>query len=277
MNGVVGNILNLGEYNEVVVTGMSLAGKFYIGRHLENSNYFTGDIELVEIYKGVLTASQIKNLYNGTSTKELVKNNMLLDFDSTNGTIEDRTRKNILTSTAVAIKKVGSKYSASFNGTTSKVDCGSDFIGTKSVTIVGWFKLRAWPISGGAHVLANNKFVLAIYASLKKLQLSSDNVSNSYSGNYSINLNTYYFFSVTRDSSGLASFYIGTLKTPPALNSTANQNSGVPTIGTNLFMYNNSTSTKPANCLAPILKAYEGTLTTDEITRLWSETRKDVQ
>lgn len=116
-------------YDRVYVNGVQVyqqyAGNYFkekpatltIGKQLPVSatQSSTLNIELFEIYNRALSASEIKNLYQGTTYIQPKTLPLLLDFDSTSGVCVDRTGLNTLTPTNVSIQKVGKTFSAYFN------------------------------------------------------------------------------------------------------------------------------------------------------------------
>ena len=75
-NGIVDSTTVLGANNEIIVTGITLtqgtgANLSLIGSNYINTNEFLGTMDLVEIYSGTLTASEVSNLYNDRWNTEL--------------------------------------------------------------------------------------------------------------------------------------------------------------------------------------------------------------
>lgn len=301
-NGAIGpvhniNILEVGKWYDCVfvrigstnfgyVNGVTNVGsgtpwtstrdlnKCYISSRGDSALPFDGDIDLFEIYQGNLTDSEVKNLYDNVWHKELISSNLLLDYDSTNGYITDRTGKNTLTATDVSIKKTGSFYGADFNGNTSKIGCGSDFIGTNAVTVCGWFKFKNYSTASTGRLITNGKYLIRLAKSAADyLVLSSDGGSTQHYVTNQIKLGVWYFIGVTRSSDGLGSFYIGTNSTAPTLNGFANQNTGTPISGTTNVFLGNSSSSSGLDGLIPMLKVYDGILDLEQLTQIWSSTR----
>lgn len=275
INGSAVNVIVAGK-NEVVVAGIAISSTLMaiMSRYTFAANFSAGSLELFEIYQGTLTASEVKNLYDADWNKEYNSSSCLLNFDSTQGTIKDRTGKNTLTPTAVAVKKIGQSYSADFNGTTSKIDTGSDFIGTKAVTICGWINSNGAGEHNFNRILDNGKFIVVYRADIKAIVLSSDGVTLPNSS--AIKTNIWYSIAITRTSAGIVNFYIGDIKNAPALSGTANSNSGTPAVGiTNVFIGNDSVGARTFYGSIPMLQVYEGILDIETITNIWSETRQN--
>ena len=261
---------------EIVVSGMTITStEMTMGRRTAYfKNYFDGDLELFEIYEGTLTDSEVKNLYDNDWHKELISSNLLLDYDSTNGYITDRTGKNTLTPTDVSIKKTGSYYSADFNGTTSLIDTGSDFIGTKAVTICGW--IYNTNSIGYQRILDNSKFRLGLH-STNTVQVTSDQVKFVYSLK-TIPFNSWQFISLTRKVDGKTSFYLGDKSNSPVLNGSVDLDSGTPTVAaSNVFIGSHPSGTTFFYGNIPMLKVYEGILSLEDISAIWSLTKGKIQ
>ena len=240
------------------------------------ANRLTKDLELFEIYQGTLTASEVKNLYDNDWNKEFISSNLLLDYDSTNGYITDRTGKNTLTATDVSIKKTGGFYSSEFNGSTSKIDTGSDFIGTKAVTICGWIKAYSYGKGNYGRIVDNGKLFFLVDGVSKSLRFSSNAALEVISAANSILLRKWYFVVAIRNVSGLAAFYIGNKTSAPVV-SGENLNSGAPISGiNNVLIGDNAIGLRTFYGNITNVKVYEGILSLEELTQIWSNTRDKV-
>lgn len=209
-----------------------------------------------------------------------IQPDLLLDFDTTKGTLTDRTGKNTLTPTALSFKKIGQKYSADFDGATSIISINSDFIGTKAITACGWIYPRTYGEGGATasgHIIDNLRFAIILNGTDKKIGASSDYASVPTSANNSIKLNTWQFFAIIRKLDGKVTFYLGDLSTAPALSSTADLNSGTPGSAiNNVYIGNKNDASRTFNGNIPMIKIYDGLLDLETITRIWSETRHNL-
>lgn len=296
INGVASSTINSteGAYNELIVTGIYYTknkDNFYIGCYNNGNAEFTkSSIELVEIYKGTLTASEVKNLYDNDWNKEFISSNLLLDYDSTNGYITDRTGKNTLTATDVSIKKTGSYYGADFNGTTSNLitDSTDPTIWQSGFTVVAWIKPRGWgELSNGRILDVSNSsagkdgFNFCINNLNSSLLFNINEAATRPSGINSINIGSWQFVVLTVSSNSSINFYIGDLDNAPALSGIANQKSGLVsgiTTTNPLTIGNRSTATdRTFDGKIPMLKVYEGILDLETITQIRSSTKGKVQ
>jgi hypothetical protein len=177
------------------------------------------------------------------------------------------------TITDVTVNKNG----ALWNGTTSLIDLGSEIIGTKDVSIMGWFKLYSDGEGNTGRLLENGKFKLFITSS-GKLSLGSAGTGSATSG--AIPFGKDVFIALTRksDADGKTDFYIGYKDQAPVLSGGANQTSGLPTVGdTNLTIGNNAGASRTSDGLINKLTVVEGILSLAQITQEWSSTINQVQ
>jgi len=222
-------------------------------------------------FVGSVDNISVKEVFNTDTTT-------LLDYQSINGVIEDKSGLNTLTPTDVSVKKNGALWSGEFNGSSSKIDCGSDFIGTKAITIMGWINPYSFGENNFGSIIHNcayngDSLKIRMYDD-NKMQLTSDSVSYALSGNDSIEINKLKFISITRDESGVVNFYFGDKENAPELTGDANQDSGTPTAGEeNVIIGNDTTIIRTFDGQIPILTVKEGILSLEQITQERSNTR----
>ena len=206
------------------------------------------------------------------TTKELI------NFDSTNGVIDLGDLNETFTATDVTVNKNG----ALWNGSSSKIDLGSEIIGTKDVSIMGWIKPYSFGGGGNGRILNNTSLDLVMISTLSGTDnalgiTSNGGTANILSGNNSISLNKLQFVSVTRTAAGLVTFRIGDKDTAPALSGSADQDSGSPISGTtNVIIGNNAGATRAFDGLINKLSVVEGILSLAQITQVWSETLSEI-
>ena len=100
-----------------------------------------------------------------------------------------------------------------FDGANTKINCGSDFIGTQAITISCWIYLdSAGESDGSARIIDNGKTILRYYigGTLNRLYFSSDGVTSAQSSNDAISLNNWLHIIVTRanDADAHTNYYI---------------------------------------------------------------------
>jgi hypothetical protein len=204
-----------------------------------------------------------------------VQPNLLLDFNSTNGVLSDKTGKT-LTPTDVSIKKTGQKYSASFNGTTSGIDLGLTLNGmTGAYSVCGFIKPYSFGEGNAGHILSNeDRFNLFISTTNNSLGFSRDGSTVIYSANNSIDLHKWTFFYVSSGVNGTTNIYLASLDSAPALSGSADRSAGTPVLSSNNVHIGNRTSDDRAfNGLINSIQIYEGILSLQDITRIYSETK----
>jgi hypothetical protein len=170
----------------------------------------------------------------------------------------------------------------SFNGSTSLVDCQSDFIGTSACTISAWIFLNGWgeessPGSGGfGRIVENGKTICYCTdqtgnpAGTYNLRLSSNGgTTTASSATNSISLGQWIHVAVTRTAAGVANLYVN-----GALSGTANQASGTPAAGTtNVILGNNLATTRALAGLLDDVRIYDEVLTAEKILAIARDRR----
>jgi len=263
---------------EIVVSGITITStEMTMGRRTPPyTSYFNGDLELFEIYEGTLTASEVKNLYRNSWAKELVSSNLLLDYDSTNGYITDRTGKNTLTlsgTEAVNIVKNGSYYAQSMTKGFKQV-LDSNIINEQPITVVYWANYNT--IALNTRIMDNGNFFID-GTSGNRLRIRSDGSSSGFSPTNFIVPGKTQFIAITRDATGLVTFYSGDKFTAPTLSGTAS--TGTPAVtSTPLTLFGASTSdTSGFDGRMVRCQVYNGILDLEQLTQIWSSTRGKIE
>lgn len=126
-----------------------------------------------------------------------------------------------------------------FNGLTSIVDCGPDWIGTGADTFSAWI----YPVAGGEdplyRIIHNGKCDFRLKADSYRPEFASYIYSTyAYSAYASTPLSTWSHIAVTRNAVGIANVYVNGV-----LSGAANQDSGTPEAGTtNVILGNRATA-----------------------------------
>ncbi len=165
---------------------------------------------------------------------------------------------------------------ATFNATTSKIDTGADWIGTKTVTVMGWIKPYGYGETAG-RIIDNSQYVFSIYTGDNKFFLSSNGGNTTpLSLANAIQFYEWNFVAGTREADGTVNLYIGDLDTAPALTGSADQNSGTLEAGTtNVIIGNNDKQTRTFDGEIRQLKIVEDILTISEIEQEWAYSNWD--
>ena len=119
-----------------------------------------------------------------------------------------------------------------FNGSTSVIDTGSDWIGVQSVTISAWLYLSGYGETSG-RILDGTQLMLWVSDTGDRLGIASDGATLVYSATDSIEVSAWYHVMVTRTSAGVINFYVNAV-----LSGSADQDSGTPAAGTNVLIGN---------------------------------------
>jgi len=267
----------------VVLTGITLRQgtgvlKSLIGSRFNNSDYFLGTIDYVEIYEGTLTASEVKNLFLGLTNipfPDMVQDNnlqLLSKVESQTGVIQDR--YNTITNTSVELQKLGNTYVQSYNRSDSKLDLGSDFIGTGDITFCVWLKGEDGSETNFARIFSNGKLEIREQRLSNLYQIESDGATFASVTATGLDMNKLRFLCITRTAAGIVNGYIGYLDSAPVLSGSANRNSGTPSAGTtNVIIGNNNgqTATYKGYMFTP--QIYSGLMNIQQITNIWSTTK----
>jgi hypothetical protein len=201
----------------------------------------------------------------------------ILNVDAKNGVIANKWNTT-LTNTAVTPKRAGNIWAMEFNGSTSKLDCGSynTLVGDKS--FVSWIKAERISSSSLEYLFNNGSLLLAIdngtwYVS-NGILISSDgsfSAPSAYSASGAIKRMTPFHLAVTRTSTGVVNIYVNGV-----LTGSANQASGTPVAGsTNLTLGASSTSSNLLDGTMSAVRIIDGILTAQEISQLFSNERRN--
>jgi hypothetical protein len=290
VNGVASAIVNATS-SDIVITGITIkCFEIFLNTKYNLTNYLDSDTDLFEIYQGTLTASEVKNLYDNDWNKEFISSNLLLDYDSTNGYITDRTGKNTLTPTNVTIKKTGIYYGSEFNGVDSTLitDSTDPTIWKSGFTLMAWvynydsgnlgriFDKSTSTMGGNGF---NFYYANSTGVNARKLFFHLASVIGAGTGEV-MNYHKWYFVVATVSSDSKINFYIGDLDNAPALSGTANQTSGlISGITTTNPLTIGNRSTAPDRGFGgkiKMAKAVTGELSLEDLTQIWSSTRGKV-
>ena len=227
-----------------------------------------GDIDFVEIYNRELTAEEVKNLYEGKTYVKQTGDTELLSISANTGTIIDRYDAS-LTLTSVDVHKEGNKNVLKFNGSTSKIDTNTTTDLTGDITVNVWM-YRNGGLSGlSGRFVDDGKFVFADELA-GRLAFASDGATFVYSANNSLAYYGWYMVTAVRESDGTVNMYVNGV-----LSGSADQNSGTPATGTtNIIIGNRNASDRPFEGYLSNVVIYNGLLTAEEVTQLYSSTKK---
>jgi len=124
-----------------------------------------------------------------------------------------------------------------FDGANTLINTGSDWIGTKAISISAWIYLDSYGETSSGRILANGKTLLLVSATNPHVDFYNNGSTNTPSANNSIGLSAWYHVAATRTAAGVANIYIN-----GALSGTANQAGGTPVAGTENVVIGNNTA-----------------------------------
>ncbi|MDP1706480.1 MAG: LamG domain-containing protein [bacterium] len=154
-----------------------------------------------------------------------------------------------------------------FDALNTKIDTGSDWIGTVTTTVSAWIYADSYGEINVGRIIDNGKFIFSMLSN--KLRALSDGSTATYSLDGSIQLNTWYYVTLTRTSAGVANFYVN-----GALSGSANQASGTPVAGTtNVIIGNNTGQTTTFDGRISDVRIYNRVLSAAEILAIYNSTR----
>jgi hypothetical protein len=179
----------------------------------------------------------------------------------------DRIKKTAFTNTDTAVgTNIHRANSITFNGTTSKIDCGSDVVGVGDITVLGWINAAGFGEGNLGRIIHNGKFQIRINTTNDLFDVSSDNATVATSATNSVVVATEIFFAVTRTAAGAANIYVNGV-----LSGSADQASGVPAPGTtNAFIGNLGAASGTFDGTLSHIRIFSKILTTTQIGQLYN-------
>ena len=178
-----------------------------------------------------------------------------------------------ITNTAVTVQKAGKVYAMDFNGSTSKLDCGSYDTLVGDVSLYALIKPRSYGEGGstnGGYIFNNGKLGMFYYGT-PRVGLFSDRTSTTATSTLG-GFGVWLMAVVTRTSTGVTNFYINGVAS-----GTANQASGTPVAGTtNLIVGNNSGASGTFDGSIAKCGIIKGILTSQEIAQMWTSIKGQV-
>jgi len=151
-----------------------------------------------------------------------------------------------------------------FDGADTKIDTGSEWIGTQAVTISAWIYTDGYGEGGNGNILTNGKIDFDL-TSVPSLRFSSNGgATQVLSGNTTL-LSTWVHVLITRTAAGVANFYVNGV-----LSGAANQASGDPVAGTtHVILGNNTGQTATFDGKISDLRVYNRVLSASEAAALY--------
>lgn len=182
----------------------------------------------------------------------------------------DRRTKVAFTNTATtAGSNIHGANSLTFNGTTAKVDSGSDKAGSGNITVVGWLNAVNFGEGGLGSIVNNGSLVIRVNDTNDCVNVSSDGATFVVSATNSIVVATEIFIAVTRTSTGVVNIYKNGV-----LSGSADLASGTPAAGsTNLIIGNSNAADATFNGTLGHIRIFSKILTVSQIGQLYNRER----
>ncbi len=155
-----------------------------------------------------------------------------------------------------------------FDGANSKVDTGSDMIGTGDDSVSAWIYARSYGENGYGRIIENGQFIVYLFSADSGFSLAVRNTGgDAFAASNSILLNRWINIVGTKTSNGTVNLYVNGI-----LSGVANQAGGTPVAGnTNVILGNNSGQTLTFDGYIDEVRIYNRILTTSEITELYTQ------
>lgn len=156
---------------------------------------------------------------------------------------------------------------ATMNGTTSDIDCGTSLVGVGDITVCVFIDLVTHGEGNFGRICDNGQFIFLVSDAIDGVEVSSDGASTiAASASNTILDGQSYFLAATRTSAGVANIYIDGV-----LSGSADQASGTPVAAsTNMIIGNNDTSTRTFNGGIRFFQIYNKILTVIQIGRIFN-------
>ena len=204
-------------------------------------------------------------MFQGLLPNGIFRRDTLLCWD---GGTADRFDKTALTYTSTTSSvKIHDATAHIFNGTSSKIDYGSERVGDGNITMVAWINQNTFGEGSAGRIVDNGKFWVRANSTSFRISVSSDGSTEANSATSSLLNDHEVFVAVTRTSAGVANIYINGV-----LSGTANQASGTPAAGsTNLIIGNNNAASATFDGRISGVCIFNKILTTTQIGQLYNE------
>jgi hypothetical protein len=172
--------------------------------------------------------------------------------------------------TDMEVAKEGSIYTPRFNGSTSKVDCGSYDPLVGDITVLGWVRANSFGESNLGRILFNGQLILRGNSSGSRFFFTSNaEVNSAMAAVNSFVTREYLLITIVRTAEGTANIYIN-----GELSGSADQDSGTPAAGTqDIHIGNNHISSTTWDGDIPETIILSGLLTPTEISQYYSSTK----
>ncbi len=278
LNGVLS-----GDANQAInaLTEITTLNNLEIGMRAGTDSQFDGVMDVYEIYDRALTPSEISAMAKNDTYRDY-RDNLICDVDAFGGVLRDNTGLGVTPTLATTVKR-GSYWSTQFptsSRVTSSLTSNADFqdgftfcFWTLSKTLTNGRlcdKSDGGTLDAGFGVITGDTGIF-------RFTIDAAAPRDSAAGSYKANV--WQFVSITVTSAGACTWYLGDLKTPPALSGTANQTTKTVsniTTSTALVLGNRTALDRQLNGFISMARGYKGVRTLEEITRVYHATKGKV-
>jgi hypothetical protein len=194
-------------------------------------------------------------------------------INSNNGTLIDNSpfNHNGVISNCLQMKAMWGE-GLSFDGNTSNVSLGNDFIQGDALTIGAWIYPRTFGGGSQGRILSNSKTMFYVDDTNDNLGFSNDNSTYVNSASNSIYVNTWQHVMVTRNSSGSVNFYVN-----GDISGARNQNAGTLSTGSVMHIGNNPSLNRGFNGIIDNVVIWNRVLSVNEVKEQYYKGARQVK
>lgn len=220
-------------------------------------------------FAGAVIALSIKEVLIN-ETKEILNVNAL------NGTVVNKYVGDVINgnlvpepvATDIEVVRDGSIYTPKFNGSTSKIDCGSYYDYDGEFTILAWIDPKSFGEGNAGHILSadTSKVNLYISTSNNTIGFTRDGAGHTaVAANSAIDLKGYVLVAITSDAGGTSNIYVNSI-----LSGSADQDAGASVVDTDTYIGNRSSDDRAFDGKIPQVRIIDGILTPAEISQIYT-------
>ena len=175
-----------------------------------------------------------------------------------------------VTNTDIEIVREGSQYVPRFNGSTSKIDCGSYHNLTGDITVLTWVNAKTLGELNLGIIIDNSKLRIFVYnVGAVRFRVQNDASTDAFSDTNVFKYSENKLLAVTRTAAGITNIYVD-----GELSGTANQNAGTPVAGTtNILIGNVSALNRTWDGEIAEVQILSGLLTAAEINQAYTSSK----
>jgi hypothetical protein len=219
-------------------------------------------VAFCEIYKGILTADEVYNLYTGKRYYD-IDNFLVFNMNAKSGYLREYTGKNLTINGNVSVIKDKKTYVIKFPVNSGFIRSNASWFNNPNLTISFWYKQTTKNLVPELYSIDSNNY-LAIRYNEKCFHIQNSG-SPYFSNNYVLKLSFLNNYVMTRNSSGLVNCYINGVQVLPA-----NINIGVPYLSGTTIDIGTPNFTGYLGGLLYNYKAWNRVLSSTEISEIYT-------